>query len=95
MFYFENIYLVWFIVLAAAGFFFFKDAIKENSFYFLVVTLLYAYIGLSYVVIELLLMTGFDMGPVYLGIIYFIVSGIGLIRLLINYNKIVKKNAGL
>jgi hypothetical protein len=82
-------------VLAAVSFFFFKDAIKENSFYFLVVTLLYAYIGLSYVVIELLLMTGLDMGPVYFGIIYFIVSGIGLIRLLIHYNKIVKKNAGL
>jgi hypothetical protein len=95
MFHFENIYLVWFIVLAVVGFLFIKNAVNENSFYFLVITLLYAYIGLSYVVIELLLMTGFDMGPVYLGIIYFIVSGIGLIRLLIHYNKIVKKNAGL
>src|SRR5450432_3389713 len=62
MFYFENIYLVWFIVLVAVSFFFFKNAVKGNSFYFLVITLLYAYIGVSYVVIELLLMTGFDMG---------------------------------
>ena len=63
MFYFENIYLVWFIVLAAVSFLFFKNAVKENSFYFLVITLLYAYIGLSYVVIELLLMTGLIWGP--------------------------------
>ena len=95
MFYFESIYLVYFIVLAAVSFLFFKNAVKDNSFYFLVITLLYAYIGLSYVVIELLLMTEFDMGPIYLGIIYFIVSGIGLIRLFIHYNKIFKKNAGL
>ena len=95
MFYFENIYLVWFIVLAAVSYLFFKNAVKEHSFYFLVITLLYAYIGLSYVVIEMLLMTGLEMGPVYLGFIYFIVSGIGLIRLFIRYNKILKQNAGL
>ena len=95
MFYFENIYLVLFILLAAASFLFFKNAVKDNSFYFLVIAVLYFYIGLSYVVIELLLMTGYDMGPVYLGIIYFIVSGIALIRLFIHYNKIFKKNAGL
>ena len=95
MFYFESWYPVWFIMLASVSFWFFKSALKEGSFYFLVVTLLYAYIGLSYVVIELLLMTGLDMGPVYLGIIYFIVSGIGLIRIFIRYNKIVKKNERL
>ena len=95
MFYFEKIYLVWFVFLIAVSFLFFKNALKEGSFYFLVITLLYAYIGLSYVVIELLLISGLDMGPVYLGIIYFIVSGIGLIRIFIRYNKIVKKNERL
>lgn len=92
MFYFENIYLVWFAVLAGICFFFFKNALKENSFYFLVITLLYAYIGLSYVVIELLFLAGDGIGAVYLGLIYFIASGIGLIRLFIHYNKILKKN---
>ena len=95
MTYFENIYIVCLVLLAGVSFLFFKNALKENSFYFLVVTLLYAYIGLSYVVIRLLSMSGFDMGPIYLVIIYFIVSGIGLIRLFIHYNKILKKNAGL
>ena len=95
MFYFGNIYLVWFIVLAGVSFLFFKNAVKESSFYFLVVTLLYAYVGLSYVVIELLAKSDLDMGAVYLGFIYFIASCIGLIRLFIHYNKILKKNAGL
>ena len=95
MFYFENIYLLWFIALSGLSFLYFKNAVKESSFYFLVITLLYAYIGLSYVVIELLSRSDLDMGAVYLGFIYFIVSGIGLIRLFIHYNKILKKNAGL
>ena len=95
MFYFENIYLLWFIALSGLSFLYFKNAVKESSFYFLVITLLYAYIGLSYVVIELLSRSDLDMGAVYLGLIYFIVSGIGLIRLFIHYNKILKKNAGL
>ena len=92
MFYFKNIYLIWFAVLAGITFFFFKNALKENSFYFLVITGLYAYIGLSYVVIKFLLLAGDSMGAVYLGLIYFIASGIGLIRLFIYYNKILKKN---
>jgi hypothetical protein len=95
MFYFESIYLVFFIVLAGVSFLFLRNAVKDNSFYFLVITLLYAYTGLSYVVIELLITREFDMGPIYLAIIYFIVSGIGLIRLFIHYNKIFKKNEGL
>ncbi len=95
MFYFENIYLVWFAVLAGICFFFFKNALKENSFYFLVITLLYAYIGLSYVVIELLFLAGDGIGAVYLGLIYFIASGIGLIRMFIQYNKILKRNVSI
>jgi hypothetical protein len=93
--YFENTYLPCLVLLAGVSFLFFKNALKENSFYFLVITLLYAYIGVSYVVIRLLSMSGFDMGPIYLIIIYFIISGIVLIRVFIHYNKILKKNAGL
>ncbi len=95
VFYNGNINLLWFIVLAVVSFLFFKNAIRESSFYFMVVTLLYAYIGLSYVIIQMLFFTGLDMAPVYLGIIYFIISGIGLIRLFIHYNNIFKRNAGL
>ncbi|MEP7319898.1 MAG: DUF2157 domain-containing protein [Panacibacter sp.] len=95
MFYFESMYLIWFVVLAAIGFSFFKNALKENSFYFLVITMLYTYIGLCYVVIQLMFLAGDGMGAVYLGLLYFIASGFGLIRLFIHYNKIIKKNDGI
>lgn len=94
LFYYENTYLVWFIFFVAVSFLSFRNALKENSFYFLVITLLYGYIGISYVAIEFLSMFGYGMGAVYPGIIYFILSGIGMIRLFIHYNKIVK-NAGV
>ena len=90
-----NFYLIWFIIFAGVAFLFFKDAIRENSFYFMVITLLYAYIGLSHGIVQLLLLGGFETILIYGGIIYFILSGIGLIRLFIHYNKIFKKNAGI
>ena len=92
MFHFENIYFVWFVVLCGICFFFFKNAVKENSFYFLVLTLLYGYIGLSYIAINLMLLLGGVEGTIYLGLLYFILSGIGFIRLMMHYNKTFKKN---
>ena len=95
MVYFDNIYLLSFFLLAIISFLFFKNAIKKNSFYFLVITLLYAYIGLSYAVTESLFKFSSDVGAFYLIIIYFIASGIALIKLFIHYNKILKHNASL
>lgn len=95
MFYFENYYLLLFLPLCIASFLFFKNALKENSFYFLVITILYAYIGLSYVVIQLLFSEHSGDISIYSAIIYFILSGIGLIWLFIHYNKILKANAGI
>jgi hypothetical protein len=71
---------------------FYRHALKENSFYFLVVTFLYSYIAAGYFMIRLLDATGGGMGAVYLGLFYFIGSGIVLIRLLMHYNKIIKAN---
>jgi len=53
---------------------------------------LYTYVGISYVVIRLLdsMSRGFDMGAVYLGLLYFIASGIGLILFLISSNRKIK-----
>ncbi|MEO6289305.1 MAG: DUF2157 domain-containing protein [Ginsengibacter sp.] len=94
MFHFENYYFLWFLVLAPVCFLIFKNAIKTHSFYFLVITVLYAYIGLSYVVVRLL--TDTDSADfIYPLIIYFILSGIGLIWFFIHYNKILKKNDGI
>ena len=88
MFYFEEIgWLLWFALLGAFAFYNYKKALTQNSFYLLLITMLYAYVGLSYVVIRILSFGGFDMGPVYLGLLYFIVSAIWLVSFLIKTNK--------
>lgn len=44
LFYYDRLYLLTFSGLTTASFFLFKNSIRENSFYFLVVTLFYFYI---------------------------------------------------
>jgi Predicted membrane protein (DUF2157) len=91
MFQFENIYLLWFLFLIGIAFYFYKEAMRTKSFYFLLILTLYSYIGLSYVVIQLLFYTlHADMGGVYLAFLYFIGSAAGLILFLIRINKKIK-----
>jgi hypothetical protein len=94
MFNYDNIYLLWFAGIMATGYWFFNNAIKENAFYFLVLTVLYAYIAVCYVVLELLFVMN-DGGNIYFVATYFIGSGIGLIRLLMYYNKKLKHDSGI
>lgn len=95
LFQFESVYLIVFLVFAATAFFFYRDAIKERSFYFLVVTFLYSYIAAGYVAVNIFDMAGDGIITLYLGLFYFIGSGIVLIRLLMYYNKQVKANDSL
>jgi hypothetical protein len=90
LFHFNSVYLAWFLVLAFLSFLGFRYTIKDRSFYFLVITALYGWIGLSYVIIEILTSMNTDMESIYLIFFYFILSGIGFIRLLIHYNKVLK-----
>ena len=91
IFHFNLYYLLWFLLLAAISFFFYKTSIQNKSFYFLVVITLYSYVGISYVVLQLLSsISTSGMGPIYLGLIYFIVSGISLVFFLIKNNRKIK-----
>lgn len=91
MFQFEQYFLLWFLFLVAIIYFFFVKAVKEKSFYFLLLPTIYGYIGLSYVVIKLLFdIAKFDIGGVYLACIYFIASAVGMILFLIKMNKKLK-----
>lgn len=86
IFTYEGIYLLLLLALAIVAFVFYKMAISEGSSYFLVVTLLYFYIGLSYAVVRLL---SIDFsGGIYGMLLYFIFSGIGLITI---FKKLQKK----
>ena len=86
-----NWYMIWLMLLLATGLFFYRKAYKEKSFYFLLITTLYSYIGISYVFLQLLvMMPNPEMGTIYLGLFYFIGSGIGLVLFLMNNNKKLK-----
>ena len=92
MFNFDRVYLLWFALLAAACWFYYRKAVAEKSFYYILLLTLYGYIGLGYVIIRLLFYT--DMGNetdgIYLALIYFIASAVGLILFLISMNKKLK-----
>lgn len=93
LFHFDAVYLLWFLALTGIAFYFYRRALAEHSFYKLLTATLYTYIGLSYVIIQLLSLMNFDgLGPIYLGLLYFIASGIMLVLFLINTNKKLKAN---
>jgi Predicted membrane protein (DUF2157) len=84
-------FMLWFIFLLLIGFYIYRQAMTKNSFYFFLVATLYVYIALSYVVITLLdKMRAGEMNAIYLGLIYFILSAIGLVRLLMAVNRKMK-----
>lgn len=95
LFDFDSIYLPWFLVLAGIAWYFYRLALKRNSFYFLLIIALYMYIALSYVVVRILENIHGDMGSIYLGFLYFIGSAIGFIRLLILLNRKIKNHDSL
>ena len=96
LFVFDRIYPVWFLGLLGMAWYFYRQAMKKRSFYFLLILTLYLYIAGSYMVIRLLmLMRASDLAPIYLGLLYFILSAIGLIRVLIKLNKKVKAHDSL
>jgi hypothetical protein len=91
LFHFEAIYALWFLALLGAGFYFYKEALRERSFYFLLMATLYAYVGLSYVIIHLLFFQmNAEMGGAYLTLFYFIGSAIMLVLFLVRMNKKLK-----
>lgn len=87
MFYFEDTYLVWLLPLALLVFYFYRQALRFSSFYFMLMIVLYAYVGLAYAVMRLII-EAWILIPMYL-----MGSAIGAVLLLINLNKKLKVNA--
>lgn len=96
MFQFDDIYFLFLLMLVGIAFYFYKQAIRLNSFYLMLMLTLYSYIALGYLVVMLLANNAMaDMGGVYLGLLYFIGSGIGLAVFLISMNKKMKHHDSL
>jgi hypothetical protein len=91
MFDIDRTYLLWFAALAGGSLYFYKEALRTKSFYILLILTLYAFIGLSYVVLHLLFDTAhFEMGSLQAAFLYFILAGLGLVLFLIRMNKKIK-----
>lgn len=91
IFYYENIYLVWFLLLIGIACYFYIKAMAMKSFYLLLITTLYTYIAASYIFIRLVdSMGNTGIGSAYMVIFYFIASAITLVLFLIRINKKMK-----
>ncbi|MCS3795569.1 DUF2157 domain-containing protein [Niastella sp. OAS944] len=97
MFVFDDFYLLWLLPLAAIVFYFYKQALSTDSFYFLLMLTIYGYIGISYVITRILMFIdrGLDMGLVFLLLFYYIFSATGVAVFLIRMNKKLKHNDSL
>ena len=89
LFNFEKTYLLWFVLLLSICWFYYKKALSEKSFYYMLLLTIYGYIGVSYVVIRLMFFSENVLGilPAFL---YFIASALGMIAFLISMNKKLK-----
>ena len=92
MFHFDHFYLLWLLPLAGIVFYCYQRSLATASFYFMLMLTIYGYIGISYVIIRLMIAGTMDMAPIYLGLLYFIFSGVGMILFLIKMNKKLKLN---
>jgi hypothetical protein len=82
-------YLIWLVGLFILSAIIYKDAYKEKSFYFILLTVLYSYIAFSCLFVRAMVSFN-DVGAFYLLFLYFIGSAVGLILLLIHLNKKLK-----
>lgn len=90
---YNNIYLLCFLILMTGAYYFYTKALDDKSFYIMLITVLYAYFAISYVVIDLIMkMRNYDSTPIYLALLYLIGSGIGMILFLIRNNKKIKQH---
>lgn len=91
MFHFEDLYMLWLLPLAGGIIYFYRKALADASFYFMLMLTLYGYVGISYVVLRLMLFD-LEVGGIYFLFMYFIGSGIGMILFLSKMNKKLKSN---
>ncbi|HUP11062.1 MAG TPA: DUF2157 domain-containing protein [Niastella sp.] len=97
MFVYEDFYLLWLLPLAAIVYYFYKQSLATASFYLLLMLTIYGYIGISYVITRGLvsLARDFDIGVIFLILMYYILSAIGIVLFLTRMNKKLKHNDSL
>lgn len=80
---------LWLIAVLILAFVLYRDALKNKSFYFLLLVVLYAYTAISTMVVRILFNIDSEAAFVMV-LLYFIGSAIGLIMALVQLNKKIK-----
>jgi hypothetical protein len=88
---FEPTWFIWFAVICGFGYFFFKEAEKEKSMYFVSMSTLYVFFTLCYAIGRLFVVADLFDAWVFLVFLY-IGSAVGLIVFLMNCNKKLKQD---
>jgi CDP-diglyceride synthetase len=88
-YYDSSYYILWMVVFFALAVYIYIDAYKEKSFYFILLAILYSYFAIACILIRMLYAV-MQYDAIYLLLLSFIASAIGLIFLLININKKLK-----
>jgi hypothetical protein len=90
---FRHFYLLWFAALVAVAAYQYRQSLKHNSFYYLLISTLYFYFGLSATIIISLWNLGNNgNGEAFLGLLlmYLIASTFGLIVFLVHHGKLIR-----
>jgi hypothetical protein len=97
LFVFQPKYHIWILVYLAGAVYHFIKAKKENSYYYMVITLIYLYGCFGFLAVDILdkAIKGQQDIKAKLSVAYFTISAIALIFLLIGQNKKFRKNAGV
>ncbi|HWZ22688.1 MAG TPA: DUF2157 domain-containing protein [Cytophagaceae bacterium] len=82
--------LVFYILLAGLCYLSFVYARKEQSFYFLLMSALYGYVGVTNLFIRWIMSSSDSDAAFSLALLYFILSCIGIIYFFFNYKKFLK-----
>jgi hypothetical protein len=82
--------ILWLLAVFFAGYYLYQDALKDRSFYFLLLVLLYVYVALSLLVVRFLSLLNGEV-VIMLGFFYFIASAALLVKLLSRLNTKLKE----
>lgn len=87
--------LIYLLILGVLVYYFIRYARSNRSFYFLLIAVVYGYIGFTWELFHLLDEAGLFIAFTMLGFVYFIVSCLLVIKFLKGYKKFLKTDAHL
>ncbi len=80
------------LIMATTIFLFVRYAISTHSFYFMLISVLYGFIGLTYLIFRILFEMGLEVLGIYGGFVYLILSSVFIIKFLKDYRNKLRAN---